>query len=56
MSISSRSPAPVRGWRYFLGGVALGILAPILVAVGLLSVVWSLEQMTTEQPERADSP
>lgn len=36
--------------RHFINGALLGLLIPILIMVGLLSVVWSLEQVTQHRP------
>ncbi len=41
--------------RHFFGGALLGLFAPLVVAVGLLTMVWGLEQMTGENLQPSDS-
>ncbi len=47
---SPQSRPPTTPLRHFVNGAVLGLLVPILMMVGLLSVVWSLEQVTQDHP------
>lgn len=47
---SAQPRPPTAPLRHFVNGAVLGLFGPILVMVGLLSVVWSLEQVTQDDP------
>ncbi|NJL99701.1 MAG: hypothetical protein HC924_13290 [Synechococcaceae cyanobacterium SM2_3_2] len=51
-SLTTKEPQHL--W-HFLGGALLGLFAPLVVAVGLLTMVWGLEQMTGENLQPSDS-
>ncbi len=50
LKLSPLSRSPTAPLRHFVSGTVLGLLIPVLIMLGLLCVVWSLEQVTQDDP------